>query len=114
MVPQTDPSINLDGRGILDFDGPSATPIANPFDGYSRIFVPYCSSDRWSGMGEITQVDRYQDPNGDGILDDLFPLVNGDQPDQAAGVVNVQVGFAPVYPAEFVVITISQRTASSS
>jgi uncharacterized protein len=34
--------------------------------------------------------------------------------DQAAGIVNLQVGFAPIYPAEFVVITISQQTASSS
>jgi hypothetical protein len=33
--------------------------------------------------------------------------------DAAAGIVNVQVGFAPIYPAEFVVITISQQTASS-
>ena len=33
--------------------------------------------------------------------------------DAAAGIVNVQVGFAPIYPAEFVVITISQLTASS-
>lgn len=31
----------------------------------------------------------------------------------AAGIVNVQVGFAPINPAEFVVITISQLTASS-
>jgi phage tail sheath protein FI len=34
--------------------------------------------------------------------------------DQAAGIVNVQVGFAPLYPAEFVVITVSQQTAKSS
>jgi phage tail sheath protein FI len=34
--------------------------------------------------------------------------------DQAAGIVNVQVGFAPLYPAEFVVITVSQQTASKS
>jgi phage tail sheath protein FI len=34
--------------------------------------------------------------------------------DQAAGIVNVSVGFAPLYPAEFVVITITQKTASSS
>jgi phage tail sheath protein FI len=33
--------------------------------------------------------------------------------DTAAGIVNVQVGFAPLYPAEFVIITISQITASS-
>jgi hypothetical protein len=33
--------------------------------------------------------------------------------DQAAGIVNVQIGFAPLYPAEFVVITVSQKAASS-
>lgn len=33
---------------------------------------------------------------------------------QAAGIVNVQVGFAPLYPAEFVVITVSQQSASQS
>jgi hypothetical protein len=34
--------------------------------------------------------------------------------DQAAGIVNVQIGFAPLYPAEFVVITVSQKQAASS
>lgn len=34
--------------------------------------------------------------------------------DQAAGIVYVQVGFAPVNPAEFVVIMVSQQTASQS
>lgn len=33
--------------------------------------------------------------------------------DQAAGIVNVQIGFAPLYPAEFVVITVSQMAAKS-
>lgn len=33
--------------------------------------------------------------------------------DQAAGVVNVQVGFAPLRPAEFVIVTLSQMTATS-
>lgn len=32
--------------------------------------------------------------------------------DQAAGIVNVQVGFAPLRPAEFVIVTLSQKTAS--
>ena len=32
--------------------------------------------------------------------------------DQAAGVVNVQVGFAPLRPAEFVIVTLSQQTAT--
>jgi uncharacterized protein len=34
--------------------------------------------------------------------------------DQAAGVVNVVVGFAPVMPAEFIILYIQQSTASSS
>jgi hypothetical protein len=34
--------------------------------------------------------------------------------DQAARIVNVQVGFAPLYPAEFVVLTVSQQTATKS
>ena len=33
--------------------------------------------------------------------------------DQALGVVNVAVGFAPVRPAEFVVITLQQKTAQA-
>ncbi len=32
--------------------------------------------------------------------------------DQAAGIVNVQVGFAPLRPAEFVIVTLSQKTSS--
>jgi phage tail sheath protein FI len=34
--------------------------------------------------------------------------------DQAAGVVNILVGFAPLRPAEFVVVRLSQKTASSA
>lgn len=34
--------------------------------------------------------------------------------DQAAGVVNILVGFAPLRPAEFVVVKLSQKTASSA
>jgi phage tail sheath protein FI len=33
--------------------------------------------------------------------------------DQAAGVVNILVGFAPLRPAEFVVVTLSQKTATT-
>ena len=33
--------------------------------------------------------------------------------DQAGGIVNVQVGFAPLRPAEFVIVTLSQRTATT-
>jgi phage tail sheath protein FI len=34
--------------------------------------------------------------------------------DQAAGIVNVLVGFAPLRPAEFVVVKLSQKTASAA
>ena len=34
--------------------------------------------------------------------------------DQAAGIVNILVGFAPLRPAEFVVVKLSQKTASNS
>lgn len=33
--------------------------------------------------------------------------------DQALGIVNVRVGFRPLYPAEFVVLTLQQKTAES-
>ena len=32
--------------------------------------------------------------------------------DQAAGIVNVQVGFAPLRPAEFVIVTLAQKTST--
>lgn len=89
MVPETNATINLDGRGILDFDG---SPAANPFDGYSRIYVPYCSSDVWIGTGQITEVDRYQDVDSDGDLDDLFPPVFGDTLPETNGVVELYFG----------------------
>jgi hypothetical protein len=93
MVPKPNLTMQLDDRGILDFDGSDLTPISNhPFDGYSRIYVPYCSSDQWTGMGAITQVDRYQDVNGDGVLDDLFPTVNGDALPETNGVVELYFG----------------------
>jgi hypothetical protein len=34
--------------------------------------------------------------------------------DQAAGIVNVLVGFAPLRPAEFVVVKLSQKTATAA
>jgi hypothetical protein len=89
MVPDTNQTKNFEGRGILDFDG---VPAANPFDGYSRIYVPYCSSDVWAGTGEITEVDRYQDVDGDGVLDDLFPPVLGDTLPEQNGVVELYFG----------------------
>jgi phage tail sheath protein FI len=34
--------------------------------------------------------------------------------DQAAGVVNIRVGFAPLRPAEFIVVKLSQKTAAQN
>jgi hypothetical protein len=34
--------------------------------------------------------------------------------DQAQGIVNILVGFAPLRPAEFVVVRLSQKTATST
>ncbi len=96
MVPKTSQTMDLDDRGILDFDGPTVASAANPFDGYSRIYVPYCSSDQWTGKGVITEVDRYQDVDGDGVLDDLFPTVNGDTLPETNGVVELYFGGAKI------------------
>lgn len=63
---------DLDGNGILDFDGERAPQgqgvvgrDANPFrgpsphgqDGFNRVWVPYCSSDSWQGLGTRVAVD---------------------------------------------------------
>lgn len=52
MTASTARVINLDGQGILDFDGVDdwqPDPGTNPFVGFNRVKVPYCSSDSWSG-----------------------------------------------------------------
>jgi hypothetical protein len=47
--------MNFDGWGIMDFDGHDfgggvePSPFAGK--GYNRIFIPYCSSDSWRGLG---------------------------------------------------------------
>jgi hypothetical protein len=53
---QVSASNNFDGGGILDFDGLGPTaqqPIeqSNPFEGYNRLYLHYCSSDGWRGTG---------------------------------------------------------------
>lgn len=55
MTTSTEPTNDFNGKGILDFDGVdpppanAAGPGTNPFIGFNRIMVPYCSSDSWSG-----------------------------------------------------------------
>lgn len=49
-------SRNFDGGGILDFDGMGQPALqepeqTNPFDGFNRLYVHYCSSDAWRGRG---------------------------------------------------------------
>lgn len=53
---------------------------------------------------------------GSSARDAYFVKVDSDTTppeDQAAGIVNILVGFAPLRPAEFVVVRLSQKTASS-
>ncbi|MBN8487188.1 MAG: hypothetical protein J0M20_05620 [Burkholderiales bacterium] len=61
---------DFDGRGILDYDGEPApksrriigrfdNPFrgpAKPSDGFNRIWIPYCSSDLWQGLGAAVPV----------------------------------------------------------
>jgi hypothetical protein len=57
-------AMNFDGWGILDFDGHDGE--VSPFAGknFNRIFVPYCSSDTWRGLGN-TQPVNYAATCGD-------------------------------------------------
>ena len=60
MTTSTGATKNFNGEGILDFDGADAwtDPGSNPFAGFNRIMVPYCSSDKWSGRNTTArQVD---------------------------------------------------------
>jgi hypothetical protein len=49
--------MNFNGNGILDFNGHGDE--VSPFEGkgFNRIFIPYCSSDTWRGLGHSHQVD---------------------------------------------------------
>jgi hypothetical protein len=63
MVPD-DKARNFEGHGILDFDGEKAQytrriigETDNPYrgsngkDGFNRVWINYCSSDSWQGLG---------------------------------------------------------------
>jgi hypothetical protein len=51
MTTSTTATKDFDGEGILDDDGVDGKPEpgTNPFTGFNRIMIPYCSSDRYSG-----------------------------------------------------------------
>ena len=51
MTTSTAATTNFNGEGLLDFDGVDglADPGVNPFVGFNRIMVPYCSSDSYAG-----------------------------------------------------------------
>lgn len=62
MTASTAPTNDFNGKGILDFDGvdnpPASNPAGrgtNPFTGFNRIMVPYCSSDSWSGKNAASR-----------------------------------------------------------
>jgi hypothetical protein len=57
-------AMNFDNGGILDFDGHGgeASPFAGK--GFNRVFIPYCSSDLWRGLGN-TQAVNYPPTCGD-------------------------------------------------
>ena len=62
MTASTDAAKDFNGKGILDFDGvddagPSnpAGPGTNPFTGFNRVMVPYCSSDSYSGRNIVSR-----------------------------------------------------------
>jgi hypothetical protein len=61
MTTAETPTKNFNGEGILDIDGvdnePTSTP--NPFAGFNRIMVPYCSSDTWSGSNTTARSVNY-------------------------------------------------------
>ena len=61
MTASTGVSQNFNGEGLLDFDGVDglADPGSNPFGGFNRIMVPYCSSDTYAGRNTTSRVVDY-------------------------------------------------------
>ena len=64
MTTSADPTKNFNGEGLLDFDGvdnsggkPPGGP--NPFIGFNRIMVPYCSSDTYAGRNTTSRPVNY-------------------------------------------------------
>ena len=93
MVPDgvNQPGRDFDGKGILDFDGEpapgggtvvgeNASPFRGPTgpdDGFNRVWIKYCSSDTWQGLGTRVNV-RAQSfhpmpfDSANGPLDNLY------------------------------------------
>lgn len=61
MTASTDPTKNFNGEGLLDFDGVDSVPQGgtNPFAGFNRIMVPYCSSDSYAARNLAARVVDY-------------------------------------------------------
>lgn len=61
MTASTQPTTNFNGEGLLDFDGVDSVPQGgvNPFAGFNRIMVPYCSSDSYSGRNTTSRAVNY-------------------------------------------------------
>jgi hypothetical protein len=55
MSANTD-AMSFDGRGILDFDGHDGEPSPFAGKGFNRVFIPYCSSDQYRGLGNVQPV----------------------------------------------------------
>jgi hypothetical protein len=74
MVPDvinpSDPP-DFEGMGILDFDGHGGKPSPFAGKGFNRVFVPYCSSDHWRGLGN-TQSINLAASCGDDALTELY------------------------------------------
>lgn len=61
MTAATAPTTNFNGESLLDFDGVDSVGNQgiNPFVGFNRIMVPYCSSDTHSGRNVAGRAVNY-------------------------------------------------------
>jgi hypothetical protein len=48
--------MNFDNHGILDFDGYGIETSPFAGKGFNRVYIPYCSSDTWRGLGNSHSV----------------------------------------------------------
>lgn len=61
MTAATASTTNFNGEGLLDFDGVDSVGNqgVNPFAGFNRIMVPYCSSDTYAGRNTASRAVNY-------------------------------------------------------
>ncbi|MBL8359918.1 MAG: hypothetical protein JNN18_05460 [Rubrivivax sp.] len=61
MTASTQATTNFNGEGLLDFDGVDSVAQGgtNPFTGFNRIMVPYCSSDTYAGRNTVARAVNY-------------------------------------------------------